>query len=180
MSKIFGWLKSLDNFFQKDNQGKDIYYPWSYPGEAFYINKKQEILIILFSWILAIFFLITVFGVIYADHQNMISLSKITDCIVMSSTMLLTILYILLMYILGKFTDFYILPKDKRPPKKINKGWIVLCFPIYQIFLTVLSNNWISMMSIAFVMMNIAYIFFITGFLIKLKRTQGYCFSDKG
>ena len=32
-----------EEFFKKDEEGRDIFYPWAYPGEAFYVDQKKEI-----------------------------------------------------------------------------------------------------------------------------------------
>lgn len=34
-------FKGDDPFFCKDEDGRDIFYPWGYPGEGFYVNQRQ-------------------------------------------------------------------------------------------------------------------------------------------
>ncbi len=46
MSDIFRFLrpnaKYFDPYFKKDEKGKEIYYPWGYAGESYYVSERQK------------------------------------------------------------------------------------------------------------------------------------------
>ncbi len=46
-----------DAFFRKDEEGKDLFYPWGYPGEAFYVGESQKKHITFVLYFVAIIFL---------------------------------------------------------------------------------------------------------------------------
>lgn len=51
------FFKGDDLFFRKDEEGRDLFYPWGYPGEAFYVEENQKKRIALILYLIAIILL---------------------------------------------------------------------------------------------------------------------------
>jgi len=103
--------KHKDPLFRKDEEGKDLFYPWGCPGEAFYVNQRTFNRILIFLNIFSILFVVYVCGAVFADLQNMIS-QNTWNQLFSSVFIFFPGLYICGMHLFSKGASVYVVPKE--------------------------------------------------------------------
>jgi len=171
-------FKGNDKFFRKDEEGRDLFYPWGYPGEAFCTDLKQRKRIEKFFLAFSVLVIFAVFGTIFAHVEGIISLNILLYVGGVGHTFF-PAFYILSMYSFRKDVSVLAIPKDRRVPKKIIKLLLILIIS-YQgaSILTALKDELISpVISIGLVALNVVGALCISYVLIKIYKTKGYYFS---
>jgi hypothetical protein len=97
--------KKENIFFRKADDGRDIFYPWCYPGEAFYINEKQKKKIGTFLFIFDLTF-ISCF-IIPEMFRTQLSNYINSDFIMAAAGMFFPVLYIFSMHLFRKNKGLY-------------------------------------------------------------------------
>jgi|GEM_PF-3025568 len=170
------FLESGVQFFGKDENGKDIFYPWGKPGEAFYVKKKQIIHIYLFNLFILILLSIGLSNKDIYELQSIFSANVWEDIVTLIAALIFAI-YIVGMHIFRKNKTLYVLPKDRRPPRKaIGCLWLWLCFILMQ-----LHGMWIALenKSLLILIFYSIDVLCISYFLMKIWRTRGYYFAGR-
>ena len=117
--KLFGNTEDL--FFRKDEEGKDLFYPWGYPGEAFYVDDKQKRKISLFIGLYAA--LIIGYSVLAAISDAAFSWGlEVTAVWYLILFTMIVPCYVFAMYIIKNGNKFYVVPKENRLGKKSFHG----------------------------------------------------------
>lgn len=160
-------------YFLKVSGGKEVFYPWGAPGEAFYISKNQKKAIVLISSILGVAFSFGVIVLIYADYNNVIGEYE-TRRIGEALFMIFPLLYILMAYAVGKIASQ---ARDIEGCQVKSARTAVLWFSIVLVeslgvWEEVESASWVP----AFLCFS--YVCFISFIWLKLKKTKGYFFSS--
>jgi hypothetical protein len=123
IKKIQRWFKlqpdkELEVFhFQKDEEGKDVFYPWGCPGESYYINanqKKQLKNLIYFMRIFSIISIPIIFLYYELTHEGQYKFNWI---IVLAVTAYLIIHFIIMYFFTRKFG-----PNIQKEDAKIKSG----------------------------------------------------------
>jgi len=72
--------KKSDPYFQKDEQGRDIYYPWGYVGDAYYISRTQKTILKVSPSISGLIYFVASFflGVTYHSDYSVYSIGIAT------------------------------------------------------------------------------------------------------
>ncbi len=180
LKKILCWfIPEIDKDYEspmlrKDEEGKYLFYPWGYPGEASYVDKKQRIQIIIYFGFLSFCFCIFGLGYIYADINNL-KISNTLNSLYLTMLTFFPAFYICSLYLFTRGARFYIVPRDKRLPPNKRMVWIwffVSCFHVVAI-ITAFGDR-----SIAFIALNMASLILISYVFMKIRRTKGYYFAE--
>ncbi|MCK5385358.1 MAG: hypothetical protein KAJ29_07240 [Alphaproteobacteria bacterium] len=171
-----GLLSKLrEPLFYKDQQGKELYYPWGGPpGEAFFVTEKQKVSIRIFRLSLIALLSLNFFSLIYFDSQNIIN-SISADYLAGIIFGLYPIAYFFGIRFLKGNSEFLVIPKEKRfsVKRKIIMLWpflILLQIPALQ---SAFENR-----SLGFLILSILFVFLISKFFWKIHKTKGYFFSE--
>jgi len=163
--------KKEDPFLRKDKGGRELFYPWGYPGEAYCLDEKQKGYVLFFLYFVFVFFLVCTFTSIYANYQNIIGQNVLfyTNAVIF---MFFPSLYFCIIYIFQKSAESYIEIKEKRSEKAVFLTWFVIVFvEIFAVFTSFKEGLMFPFFLFA------SYILIITFFLIKLKKNKGYIFN---
>ena len=168
-------MLSLDKFFfDKDDQGKEIFYLWGGPpGEAIYVvDKNQKTNIKLF-----VFFLFFIYAAIIILFILWIFLKSFTvpDYFWASLFGNMPLMYLLGAYFIKGKAELLVLPKENRQhPRKelflLLGGGILIQIPALK--------EAIEEQTLAFIIFSFFSIFLISIFFWKLYKTKGYFFSE--
>lgn len=163
--------KSSFQFFWKDESGKDVFYPWGYPGEGFYVDEIEKIKIIRFLFIFSISFIL--FAVIQnvAVYYGFLSLyGKAWSYAV--AWALFPFIYIYRMYDFSIKFDPYISIKRRTP--KIT--YILLVLLLIQLATMVAGLNAYSVVpSVIFLLLiNGLYLLILSFLFILSFQNKGY------
>ena len=173
--KFFSKNKKKDLFFHKTEDGQDLFYPWGYPGESFIISKKYKKNIkLLYKILLSLFAIVGCLLVVfeYYDILNIFSTSGILIVFMMANYLF----YIISIYIFTKKLKSF---KSVKTKKFRNfSGILVLLLPVVAYFLEYVFNE-IEDLPIWFHAISMSYIIFISIFIYKLQRSNGYILTNK-
>lgn len=170
-SRIIEWYKNEKLFFRKAHDGRDLFYPWGYPGESFIIDQKQKHKIEFFVY--GYFFFVSLWCIssVLLDKLNIISVAT-GNYLFLIFLMGLVPIYALSMRIMTKGKEFLTLPKEDRPAKW-RFLWVLLITP-YQIEGVYLYAHQIPLPFLIFYSLGFVYTLYV---FVKILRTRGYYFS---
>lgn len=166
--------------FRQDEQGKDVFYPWGYPGEAIYISRKSRSYINTSIWSL-----VFVFGMCaYALSNNTVKSSlgyENKNYIETAASAVFPLTYIGFCYFLSVKNGLYILLESERPKRKFRFLWLLWVIVLYQIntMISVVILHSLSPFILLFFAASISYTIFIAHFILSLKNRNGYFFTNK-
>lgn len=166
------FFKGDDLFFRKDEEGRDLFYPWGCPGEAFHINadKKRDIRFFFGLFEIGIMSAITM-GIFFFAKQ-ILSISLFYYWAVIST--LFSIVYIAYMAFLKKTLSPFLLPKISRPRKFYSMPWIVSFLQLMAIWVSVQYSSSYSIVVIIFWIFCSASFACSALFAFFLQKTRGY------
>lgn len=167
--------KHEPKFFRKDEEGKDVFYPWGYPGESFYINEKQKRKTAIFCYIFGFLFILFSMSPLFAASDYKIEIYT-AFCLLTIVLIVFPLVYFCYMYFLIKKLQPYI-PKTKATPVNTIYALLVLLFS--QILFTAL-GVYISSSPLAaggLVLLNGSYVLALIFLIILTFRTKGYYFT---
>jgi len=164
-------------FFRKDEEGNHLFSPWGDTGESFYVSRKQQKYLRIFSHSLSIVFLMAVFGIIFLDIRG--------GQLLLATDYIFIILFILFIVAHISAIPVFIRGCKLCETKKINISkstyrdcLIAFLCPLIFFMISLLDSHF-SWASFLVGIINILYLIFITRFFIKLRKTKGYYFSEK-
>lgn len=104
--------------FFKSSSGLDLFYPWGYPGEAYYLDKRQKKIFLFF--VLQLFMFLAGFcaSIIIFD-RNAVSLLQLALIQLAVAAIVGSIVYILGVYFFTRKMTPYVVPKQNRPNKNL-------------------------------------------------------------
>lgn len=167
--KIIFNAKKESQFFRTDENEKDIFYPWRYPGEAFYINLNQlkqiKKLFILFA---ALFILSCNLLVIF--RQDVF----IFFCIYVLITTGFPIAYFCLVRSLTKGLRPYMTETKEIP---LSNLWLLFIVLFSQLFFTVWAITFyhnIPILIFSIILFSSIYCMVVVAIIILTYRNRGY------
>lgn len=177
IKRIMNWLEHHGDkgFFYKTEDGRELFYPWAIPGEAFYTDgtQKKQLNILIYS--LCALFLSHILILIFFENQvPSQTFWKIAEFLL---TLSYFPTYILGVFFITRRSEQYAAPKAQRLPKKSLRFIMpLLLFALLtSLFLEVktFSNSPMLNNTIAFIIT--AEIIFFAYFFIKIESSKG-CF----
>jgi len=175
IQKLLYGSKYQSSFFRKDEEGRDIFYPWCYPGESFYIDSSQKKSINVFFYIFGFLFMLANIGVTFAAKYDLISLF-VFFCLFTIVWTVFPFTYCAYMYLVTRNLTPYI-PKQKVMP--IRSVYFLLAVLLGQVVFTVLGiyvghsnfSNLILLLLNGLYSLMLVYLIFLTF------RNKGYYFT---
>jgi len=160
--------------FGKDESGRNVFYPWGTPGEAFYVSEKQLIHILLFF-----FFLLILFGICILERE-LYKLQNVFNPNVWEATISLIyislpVIYVAGMHLIRKGKTLYLLSEQERPPKR---GMYILLFSIVSFQVAALATA-PTHLFVPLVILSTACIVSFFKSLMGLRNSRGYYFAEK-
>ena len=174
-------LKSMyskaGKLFTKTEEGKDIFHPWMYPGEAFILNnqKKKHIIFILVCLTASILFWEALF--IYMGYFELIALTPFGT---LAGT-ILGVHFMLYLYLISRFRNkvqLYKVPKDLRIKKSILIPWIGVIFQIQALYVFLTDADLTHPLGFLYFVLLSASTILMTFVFCRLIQTRGYLFKD--
>ena len=173
--KIIFYSNSI--FFKKTEDGQDVFYPWGYPGEAIYINKKKkkECLFILGFGLLCALSSLFFFDDIFSTKYSWLAGDRLV-------TLSILPVYILGFFLINRDAPLYI--KHKKYEDR-SKGYYIYLFYLFifamslEIPSTFLDFDKFSVAGKIITAVCILESIFIAHALFRLHKTRGYYFSKQ-
>lgn len=178
-------------FLRKDDNGNDLFYPWGYPGEAFYIDEKQKSFIrfgfIILLTLISISLIAIVFSEIFGWLIDNVFLFDIFNLYYFSLPT-----YVFLTWLIVRNKKAYTEDNQKERQQKwgLIALWGFILFPFSVVYTTLLTVSFFApehgrhlysvsresdgaLLLLAHFVSTVIlmYVFF------KLVRTKGYFFS---
>jgi hypothetical protein len=164
--------KKEDIFFRKTDDGRDVFYPWGYPGEGIFLEggKKRR----LFLWFNAYFLFIGLCGILSILLQEFNVITNIVgQFIFLIIGMVFVPVYVFAVHFIKRGKEFLITPKEERPTK-----WAflwVFVVSVGQIDGFYLYADKVPLVFLIFYGLSFLFTSYV---FIKILRTRGYYFSD--
>ncbi|MES9822820.1 MAG: hypothetical protein ABW127_00145 [Candidatus Thiodiazotropha endolucinida] len=174
--KKWHWLlrneESPSLFFRKDEKERDVFYPWGYPGKAFYINEVQKREISRFLFTIASLLIVAHITINLAAYYEIIN----------SYGKIIAFEFTWIMFPIWYCYKVYILTKNLKlkesEAKETPKIFYVLLFILFVQFLSIVVAIHAYPQDLFFVtsllLLYIIYITVIAYFLIRIYKTRGY------
>ncbi len=162
-------------FLSKDKDGKDLFYPWSKPGEAFYISKTQKVLFSILGLGLLVLSAAAACWAYYLYGE-----SYINDYLFALIFWLPLFSYILIVRAILQHSNCYVSSEEKRPTKY---NTFILLGPLYyqiQALISALHDSSLSEIAfgaIAFLSSSSALL--IVYILVRAWISKGYFICGK-
>lgn len=188
--KMFVWIKKIksalfwkgDGFFGKSEDGREIYYPWGLPGEAFYVDQRQSKLIIILHYFMAFLILVSF---VMSEFLPTIGIDTFMGQILWAMVNLVllwvAVIYILSMHILKIKADLFSPSTKNSLPKKWILFWallIVLSFFLWAP-LSISSFLVLPILLQAITCVGLFLTIYVVYVLMRIRSTKGYYFSEK-
>lgn len=167
--------KKEDPFFQKNEDGRDLFYPCGYPGEASIISKKIKKLLKIYNLAIPFFFILIAIST-YVTGKKLGSGFEV-NIYIYSLFLIFPIVYIAIVEIINIKKESVVIKNDKRPIKKINITFIFLSLMPFFLILFYIEEYNTSEQSKFFITLLVFYQFFIFWFIFLLKKSKGYIFN---
>ena len=170
-------LKGDDAFFRKDEDGRNLFYPWGYPGEAFHVNQTQKKRIMFFIDFVKTLLMLGVAGMVYLLAKSVMNLSTMLYLFT-TVNMSFALFYIWRVYLLRREAGLYVIPAEKRSKKVIVTPWIIVFFEIIAIGVAINDHSISSFVSMVFITTSIVGTIYISYLALRIQRTKGYLFAE--
>ena len=161
--------KEKSQVFRKDQNGEDVFYPWRYPGEAFYINfnqlKQIKKLFMLFT---AVFVLS--FNLLVIFRQDMYTFF----CIYVLITTGFPIAYFCLVRILTKGLRPYVTETKEIPVSNLGLLFIVLFSQLFFTGWAVTFYHNIPTLIFGIILFSSIYCMGVVAIIILIYRNKGF------
>jgi uncharacterized membrane protein len=108
-------------FFRKDEEGRELFYPWGYPGEAFYVDETQKKQAVRFFYIIAVLLLLSIEGSNIAASRNYLDGQE--------SFWVFNSYWLIFPFIYGLYMYFFSINLEAKKPE--NQSPIVLRFFLF-------------------------------------------------
>ncbi len=170
--------KNENPFFRHDLEGRNVFYPWGYPGEAFYTNNTEKKKLLAFCYFVFSSLCICSILSVFAHYNDLITLSSL-NYLLSIVCVIFPITYIFGVYELTKTLIPYVENQKTKLKKKILMPWLIV-LPI-----TASMFDMLQFFSVAFYMSLLCFIFssiyvlFISFFLLKLQKNKGYFLTNR-
>jgi hypothetical protein len=171
-------LKQQSGFFRHDDEGKMLFYPWGYPGESFYVEKKHKKQITVFFYAITPLFILTMLNITYLPRNGVTELDTSLLFITIAFSFFL-ILYWGFMRFFTKNLEFYI-DENKEIPKGTIYGLLIIL--VLQIIFTaigILHGHGSLLFTTMLVVVNGLYCLGLISLIIATYRNKGYYLTNK-
>ncbi|MEW8547971.1 MAG: hypothetical protein AB2693_31070 [Candidatus Thiodiazotropha sp.] len=170
------WLlrneESPSLFFRKDKKQRDVFYPWGYPGEAFYINEVDKRIISRFLFTIASLLVVAHIAINLAAYYEIIN----------PHGKIIAFEFVWITFPVCYYYKTFTLKKNLKPKenetKETPKIIFILLFILLVQFLVIAILVYAYPKDIFFItsllLLHIIYFTVIAYFLMRIHRTRGY------
>ena len=172
-------LKGDDAFFRKDEDGRNLFYPWGYPGEAFLINDKIKSSLVLCGYGLLFSYALIIFFACLFNYYGFISLNALSFA-VSAFTSVYFLAYLYLMFYFKKRSQLYALSEGERQRKvkALLFSWVFILVQTDYINSAIEMNIFSSLIGRSFFLFLSACTILMFYVFYLIIKTRGYLFES--
>lgn len=163
-----------EEFFKKDEEGRSLFYPWGYPGEAFFIDDKQKRSVSIFIYSGFVLFALSIFAIIFLDIKDI----HILYYSGLALFMFFPLLYLCGVHFFTKDLNAHLVPVEQ--PKKGSFFILIhiVGFQVLGMYMALNDKNLSPSVSLNLVALSAIYTIYISFVLVTIGK-KGCFFARK-
>lgn len=169
--------KKEDLFFRKDEEGRDLFYPWGYPGESCLLGYKKNLLVFFFLLYLIVGGAVPCVVIFCFENEILQGIGDFLPIYIMFFLVSLPLIYVVAVFLISRF---FLVTETKMEERTNKNVTFFLFFFIAHFVLVCMSIQLIE--SFPSVVLYMAAFIYGTGcsyVIYRIKVTKGYLFTNK-